>query len=375
MKGHHDMILSELQTQANSLAEFHYPDICNSEKMLNAAVDVGQSSSGSWIGYQSLVYYRGFQKPPANAHFSKEWGFDNLADIVRIGSVGDWVIYSADDVFNAIRSRSGVDSIDDVITKCVEMNKQIDDCIDSVFSISQNQHLPKDEYVEKTIKSIIEDKSLSQSDFISYYRPNQLVSRDARAIDGGYQTPPHILIIASCMYVQKSVQRSQDILKLINKLITHIKNKAEIGGRMDQVSKNIFIGHGRSQDWRELKDFISDRLRLSWDEFNRVPVAGSTNVKRLAEMLDQACFAFLVMTAEDLTSDGKLNARLNVIHEAGLFQGRLGFDKAIILLENGCEEFSNVQGLGQIRFDKGEIKSTFEEVRRVLERSDVIKSV
>jgi predicted nucleotide-binding protein len=144
---------------------------------------------------------------------------------------------------------------------------------------------------------------------------------------------------------------------------------------MDQVSKNIFIGHGRSQDWRELKDFISDRLRLSWDEFNRVPVAGSTNVKRLAEMLDQACFAFLVMTAEDLTSDGKLNARLNVIHEAGLFQGRLGFDKAIILLENGCEEFSNVQGLGQIRFDKGEIKSTFEEVRRVLERSDVIKSV
>jgi len=343
--------------------------------MLNAAVDVGQSSSGSWIGYQSLVYYRGFQKPPANAHFSKEWGFDNLADLVRIGSVGDWVIYSADDVFNAIRSRSGVDSIDDVITKCVEMNKQIDDCIDSVFSISQNQHLPKDEYVEKTIKSIIEDKSLSQSDFISYYRPNQLVSRDARAIDGGYQTPPHILIIASCMYVQKSVQRSQDILKLINKLITHIKNKAEIGGRMDQVSKNIFIGHGRSQDWRELKDFISDRLRLSWDEFNRVPVAGSTNVKRLAEMLDQACFAFLVMTAEDLTSDGKLNARLNVIHEAGLFQGRLGFDKAIILLENGCEEFSNVQGLGQIRFDKGEIKSTFEEVRRVLERSDVIKSV
>jgi predicted nucleotide-binding protein len=370
MNENYEIIISGLQKQANLLAEFQYPDMLNSEKMLSAAVDVGQSSSGSWIGYQSLVYYRDFQKPPANAHFSKEWGINN-----GIGTVGDWVVYSADDVFNAIKSRSGVDSIDDVITKCVEIDKQIDDCINSVFSISQNHHLPKDEYVEKTVKAIIEDKALSPSDFISHWQPKQLASRDARAIERGCQTPPHILIVASCMYVQSSAQRSQNILKLINRLITHIKNKAVIGGRMDQISKNIFIGHGHSQDWRELKDFISDRLKLPWDEFNRVPVAGKTNVKRLAEMLDQACFAFLVMTAEDSTSDGKFNARLNVVHEAGLFQGRLGFDKAIILLENGCEEFSNVHGLGQIRFDKGKIQSTFEEVRRVLERSGVIKSV
>lgn len=33
-----------------------------------------------------------------------------------------------------------------------------------------------------------------------------------------------------------------------------------------------------------------------------------------------------------------------------LFQGKLGFTKAIILLGNGCEEFSNIQGFGQIRF-------------------------
>ena len=36
---------------------------------------------------------------------------------------------------------------------------------------------------------------------------------------------------------------------------------------------------------------------------------------------------------------------MNVIHEVGLFQGRLGANKAIILLEDGCEEFSNIQGL------------------------------
>ena len=50
--------------------------------------------------------------------------------------------------------------------------------------------------------------------------------------------------------------------------------------------------------------------------------------------------AFLVLTAEDEQTDGTLHARENVIHEAGLFQGRLGFEKAIILLEEGCQEFS-----------------------------------
>ena len=65
---------------------------------------------------------------------------------------------------------------------------------------------------------------------------------------------------------------------------------------------------------------------------------------------------------------------MNVVHEAGLFQGRLGFTKAIILLQEGCEEFSNIEGLGQIRFPKGNIQAVFEEIRRVLEREGLIES-
>ncbi len=367
----YDDTIEELQAITTTLSGLGCLDTSDSEKLLNAAMEIGKSASGSWIGYQSLVYYRGFQQPPASAHFSKEWGLDNLADMVGIGTIGDWVIFVAEDVFNAINKMSGVSSIDDCIIKSDEINKQIDDCIDKVFSISQYQQFPNDEYIAKTIKTISENKSISQSDFISYYRPKQLASRDARAIDGGCQTPPHMIIIASCMYVQRSKQRSQDVLSLVDKLSNHIRNRTHLGNMTNQIGKNIFIGHGRSHDWRELKDFLTERLNLSWDEFNRVPVAGKTNVSRLSEMLDQACFAFLVMTAEDETPDGKYNARLNVIHEAGLFQGRLGFDKAIILLENGCEEFSNVHGLGQIRFEKGKIGTIFEEIRRVLEKAEI----
>lgn len=90
-------------------------------------------------------------------------------------------------------------------------------------------------------------------------------------------------------------------------------------------------------------------------------------------MLNAATIAFLVMTAEDERADGAVQARMNVVHEAGLFQGRLGFTKAIIMLEDGCDQFSNMEGLGQIRFPSGNIVDAFEEVRRVLEREGLVE--
>ncbi len=138
-----------------------------------------------------------------------------------------------------------------------------------------------------------------------------------------------------------------------------------------QAGDRIFIGHGRSKIWRELKDFLDERLHLKWDEFDRESAAGFSTKERLETMLDNARFAFLVMTAEDEYPDESLHPRENVIHEAGLFQGRLGFKCAIILMEEGCAEFSNLYGLTQIRFPKGNITAAFEEIRRVLEREGI----
>lgn len=153
----------------------------------------------------------------------------------------------------------------------------------------------------------------------------------------------------------------------------HLARKSAKAPKVEQGT-HVFIGHGRSPLWRELKDFLQDKLDLPCDEFNRVPVAGMTNIARLGQMLDAAAFAFLVLTAEDETPSGTFHPRLNVVHEAGLFQGKLGFTRAILLLEEGCEEFSNISGLGQIRFPKGNIKAAFQEIREVLEREGLAAS-
>ena len=141
---------------------------------------------------------------------------------------------------------------------------------------------------------------------------------------------------------------------------------------MNNENKKIFIGHGGSGIWRELKDFIVETLGLEYEEFNRISPAGKTNKERLKEMLEVCCMAFLIMTGEDEQADGSFSARDNVIHEAGLFQGKIDFERAIILLEEGCQEFSNIEGLGQIRFSKGKIEETFGGIIKVLKRESII---
>ena len=214
---------------------------------------------------------------------------------------------------------------------------------------------------------------MNENDFIEAVRPKgKIMSRDMPAIETGLHTPPHLSVISQLYAIKSPFISCKKLSKLSYRVASHIKNIEKQNIQSEQVGTNVFIGHGQSSLWRELKDFIQDRMHLSWDEFNRVPVAGLTNITRLSQMLDKAAIAFLIMTAEDDQADGKQRARQNVIHEAGLFQGRLGFERAIILLEEDCEEFSNIQGLGQIRFPSGNIKAIFEDIRHVLEREGLV---
>jgi predicted nucleotide-binding protein len=194
------------------------------------------------------------------------------------------------------------------------------------------------------------------------------------AVGQGNRLPPHIAVRTEVLAIQHTFGSIRNLAKYSRQAGSHLSRQWRQRQRSERVGTNVFIGHGRSLLWREVKDFIEDRLRLPVDEFNRVPVAGVTNIARLSEMLDAAAIAFLIMTAEDEQPDGKMRARMNVVHEAGLFQGRLGFTRAIVVLEEGCEAFSNIEGLGQIRFPKGNIKGAFEEIRQVLEREGIVES-
>lgn len=136
----------------------------------------------------------------------------------------------------------------------------------------------------------------------------------------------------------------------------------------------VFIGHGRSSQWRDLKDHLQDKHNIQIEAYETGARAGHAIRDILEDMAKKSSFAVLVMTAEDEQPDGTFRARQNVIHEAGLFQGKLGFSRAIVVVEDGVEEFSNINGVQQIRYSKNNIKETFGEVVATIRREFGFKS-
>lgn len=333
-----------------------------------SAEDVGKSASGSWLGYHALVYYEGFKRPPPSSYFDMEYGLTlkNSASI-------PWIQSTEEEVIKEIHRRAGDPKLDPARAFDANARLQVEMCKSEMLSIIQT-HTDHDDRHLESIKTKINDTSLAlREDVISEHAPRQLPTMDQIALYQQQQTPPHICIWAEVFAMNHTRETIKRLIRLVEQAASHLLRRQAVSYQKATVGPNIFIGHGRSAAWRELKDFIEDRLGLRTDEFNRVPIAGVSNVKRLEEILSSAAFAFLVMTGEDDQPDGTSHARLNVVHEAGLFQGKLGFERAIVLLEAGCKEFSNIAGLGQLRYAKGRISDKFEDVRLVLEREGLVK--
>ena len=134
------------------------------------------------------------------------------------------------------------------------------------------------------------------------------------------------------------------------------------------VATKVFIGHGRSDLWRDLSDHLRDLHGYEIEAYEVGARAGHGIRDILEQMLRGSTFAILVMTGEDETVENKMHPRLNVVHELGLFQARLGFNRAIAVLEEGTQEFSNIYGIQQIRFSRGNIREIFGDVLAVLRR-------
>ena len=373
MTGSHDELLSIARDLEQLLARGQEPEIRESLDLLRkTAGEVGKASSGSWLGYHANVYYTNLQTPPPGAHFNSEWGLGRTAFVQ--GTDGEWAEHDPDQVNRVIYEQAGNPDM----TPAKEFNRfarteftkhksGLLSIIEVASSYSRSQLLIDQK--EATTKLAL----ISKHEYLESWKPRQATSRDSLAGYQGSWFPPHARILAQVISIQTTIASISSLAEIAKQVASHTLRQKQQPQPSSSRGTRVFIGHGHSLMWRELKDFLEDRLGLLVDEFDRVPPAGIPTSGRLSAMLETAAIAFLVMTGEDEQSDGELRARENVVHEAGLFQGRLGFERAIVLLEGGCEKFSNIDGLGHIPFPKGNISAAFEVIRKVLEREGVLK--
>jgi predicted nucleotide-binding protein len=138
------------------------------------------------------------------------------------------------------------------------------------------------------------------------------------------------------------------------------------------VKRCVFIGHGGNPLWLAVTRVLNEEWGLQTVYFESEPRTSESIVPILTEMLERASFAVIVLTAEDVTATGEARGRQNVIHEAGLSQGKLGFEKVVILKQEGVVEPSNLAGLQFISFLENRIQKAFYELQCVLKREGLI---
>lgn len=130
----------------------------------------------------------------------------------------------------------------------------------------------------------------------------------------------------------------------------------------------ILIGHARSHDWRDLKDALQDHHGFDVEAFETKPRAGYTNRDVIEGMARGNALALMVLTAEDERLDVSVRARENVVHGAGYFHGKLGSRRAILLMQEGVNEFSNIHGSVHVPYKsvRGVIAKVLPIVKREL---------
>jgi hypothetical protein len=141
----------------------------------------------------------------------------------------------------------------------------------------------------------------------------------------------------------------------------------EIG--VEKTRPRLFIGHGgSSQEWLQLQNKLQNVHGYEVESFETGARAGHAIRDILEGFLAHDSFAVIVFSKADEREDGSFVARQNVVHEAGLFQGKLGFPRVVILAEDGVQLFSNVDGVQYIKYDTGKIDGAVGDIIGAIER-------
>jgi len=119
------------------------------------------------------------------------------------------------------------------------------------------------------------------------------------------------------------------------------------------ATKNVFITHGHDElNARRLGDWLREN-GLSPIVMRSQPGMSRVLTDKFEAEAAKCTFAFAIFTPDDIvTSESKQyrQARPNVIYETGWFIARLGKERVVLLLRQGAEMHTDLQGVSRIQF-------------------------
>lgn len=122
----------------------------------------------------------------------------------------------------------------------------------------------------------------------------------------------------------------------------------------------------------QVQRFITERCHLSVQEWRSGRMAANDLISELDRELSHCSFAVCLLGDDASGAGSRKRANQDAVHQAGILQGRYGFGRVALLIEEGCDMFSNLAGLIRLDFPVGRVETTFLELERMLQREGVM---
>jgi sugar/nucleoside kinase (ribokinase family) len=145
-----------------------------------------------------------------------------------------------------------------------------------------------------------------------------------------------------------------------------------LAGAVEQPSA-VFLVHNANPQSEEVRRFIEQDCGLRTFELSTSELGEHNLALLMDQHLDRCSFAVCLLGADGGTPGGRVPADQNLVHQAGIFQGRYGFGRVAILAEQGCDTFSNIAGLIRLDFPLRQVDAAFFELERMLEREGLVR--
>jgi hypothetical protein len=186
------------------------------------------------------------------------------------GGVGrGWVIHSHDDAVKAdLLSRADVADLQPLRDKSDEARSAIlesKEAIGSILSnyLSENQ----DPYLQDLSKKVRDTSAPGAVAFARAYVPKgQQMSRDSMVISQGLAVAPHQQLLGDLKAIEAPYICARALAGYSKAAADHLQRKPAESPRIAvaaQLGSRAFIGHGQSEQWRQLKDFPPGPTRAS----------------------------------------------------------------------------------------------------------------
>ncbi len=141
------------------------------------------------------------------------------------------------------------------------------------------------------------------------------------------------------------------------------------------TTKNVFVIHGKDElNMHRLCGILRNECGVTPVVMSAKPGMSRSLSDKFEKEASTCSFAFALFTLDDIVSvqGGTYGqARPNVIYETGWFIGRLGLKRIVLLLQDGVEMHTDLQGVSRIHF-RDDVSEKFLVIQQELRAGKLI---